>query len=134
MKWLQLFLAVCITAFAHIAAQGGETVRLDASAVVADAPFCYVWTLEGCPPCQRLHPVIDELYGEGYAVGFVDANEERALYDQWRIGGCPTIQVIYRQEETGRLVGFHPLPKLRAWLGKQGLKPALAGRKAAATK
>jgi thiol-disulfide isomerase/thioredoxin len=134
MKCLQSLLAVCVVAFVHATAQGGETVRLDASVVVVDAPFCYVWTIEGCPPCQQLHPVIDDLYAEGYAIGFVDANEERELYEQWGIEGCPTIQVIYRQEETGRLVGFHPLPKLRAWLKTQGLKPALVGRKAAATK
>ena len=71
-----------------------------------------------CGPCKRQAPVVEELAGEGYAVGKVDVDEQPGLAQQYRIMSIPTLVIFKGGKEAERFVGL---------TSKEVLKHALEG-------
>ena len=71
-----------------------------------------------CGPCMRQGPVVEELAEEGYAVGKVDVDQNRALAQQFRVVSIPTLILFKDGAEAQRFVGL---------TSKEELKSALEG-------
>lgn len=72
-----------------------------------------------CAPCRMVSPLLEELATE-FAGRFklVKVNVEEAPGVQSRFGvqGIPTLLILDRGNEVDRLVGAHPMDRLRAWV------------------
>ena len=79
--------------------------------VLEEKQTCLVlYIKDGCPICQELHPLIEEI-AEGYAgqpFGFyyVDAIAEAELYKEMRLQGTPTVQFYRNGELTHKFTGL----------------------------
>ena len=64
---------------------------------------------EGCHPCKKLSPIIDEISEEypDIEVVKVDINSEDGLHEKYNIRFIPTVIIFYEGSEFARLVGFH---------------------------
>lgn len=74
---------------------------------------------DGCPPCKRLAPVIDELAteNEGNAVvGKVNVGDNMDLAMKYGISAVPTILVFKGGEVVERLQGFKDKGELQTVL------------------
>ena len=63
---------------------------------------------EGCGPCRKLSPIIDEISTEFPDVKFmkVDINGEKGLHEEYDIEFVPTVIIFYMGKEFVRLVGL----------------------------
>lgn len=74
---------------------------------------------DGCPPCKRLAPVIDELAteNEGQAVvGKVNVGDNMDLAIQYGISAVPTILVFKGGEVVERMQGYQDKSQLQSVL------------------
>ena len=65
--------------------------------VLNEKQTCLVlYVKEGCPICQELHPLIEEIAegytGQPFQFYYVDAIAEEELYKEMRLQGTPTVQ------------------------------------------
>lgn len=69
-----------------------------------------VWS-ETCPPCKRLHPVLEKVstqYAGRVGVVTVGGDAEPALLRALGVRATPTLIVYDAGEEVGRMTGFRP--------------------------
>lgn len=79
---------------------------------------------EHCGPCRQLAPVIDKLAGdyEGRArILKIDAGANPDLAGRLAVSSVPTVVVIQKGQEVGRLVGLRPELAYRKLLEKAGV-------------
>ena len=64
---------------------------------------------DGCKPCKKISPFIDEISKEYLSVKVikVDINSEDGLHEKYDIRFVPTVIVFYQGEVFERFVGFH---------------------------
>ncbi len=64
---------------------------------------------EGCGPCRKLSPIMDEIKEEfpDVEVMKVDINGEDGLHKKYCIEFLPTVIIFYKGVEYFRIVGFH---------------------------
>ena len=84
----------------------------------AEKPVLVDFWATWCGPCRRQAPIVEELAGEGYAVGKVDVDAQPALAQQYRIMSIPTLLVFKGGQEVKRFVGL---------TSKEVLKESLEG-------
>lgn len=72
----------------------------------AEKPVLVDFWATWCGPCRRQAPIVEELAGEGFAVGKVDVDAQPALAQQYRIMSIPTLLVFKGGQEVKRLVGL----------------------------
>lgn len=63
---------------------------------------------EGCGPCRKLSPIIDEISNEypEITVMKVDVNGDEGIHDEYNIEFVPTVIIFYRGSEFSRIVGL----------------------------
>ena len=74
---------------------------------------------EGCPPCKRLLPVIEELASDNdgkSVVGKVNVHQHQELAAEYGIANIPTIILFKGGEVVERLVGYKDKSELQALL------------------
>ena len=84
----------------------------------AEKPVLVDFWATWCGPCRRQAPIVEELAGEGFAVGKVDVDAQPALAQQYRIMSIPTLLVFKGGQEVKRFVGL---------TSKEVLKESLEG-------
>ncbi len=64
---------------------------------------------EGCPPCRKVSPIIDEIAEEYQSIEVlkVNINSEKGLHKKYKITHVPTVIIFYKGEEFARIVGYH---------------------------
>lgn len=69
-----------------------------------------------CGPCKRQAPALDELTGEGYAVGKVNIDENPQLASEYGVMSIPTLVIFKAGKEQRRLVGVQTKEVLKTAL------------------
>ncbi|MCQ2571269.1 MAG: thioredoxin [Candidatus Saccharibacteria bacterium] len=77
--------------------------------------FNAVW----CPPCQALHPTLEEMSEDSdeYQIVTVDVDEEQMLAGSYGVSSIPCLIVFKDGEEVDRRVGLQPRKRLEKILG-----------------
>jgi thioredoxin 1 len=98
--------------------------HLDLDALrAADKPVLIDFSAPWCPPCRMLKPVIEKLartQAHTHAIRFVDVDQQPELAQTFAVANLPTLVLVQRGEELGRLVGFHSEPDIRRFLAAHG--------------
>lgn len=87
----------------------------------ADKPVLVDFWSDGCPPCKRLSPVIDELAveNEGSAgVGKVNVGDNMELAVEYGVSAVPTMLVFKDGKVVERIQGYKDKGELQAVLDK----------------
>ena len=79
--------------------------------------FNAVW----CPPCQALHPILEEIADEGgdFKIVAVDIDEESELAENYNVSSIPCLILFEGGEEVDRKIGLQPKKRLLKMLGKK---------------
>lgn len=79
-----------------------------------------------CGPCRTVSPILEQLASD-YAgrLKLVKVNVDDAPRTQARfaVQGIPTLIMFSGGKETDRLIGAHPMAKLRAWIEEAANSP-----------
>lgn len=64
---------------------------------------------EGCYPCIKLFPIIDEIQIEypNIKILKIDVNSDEETYKEYNINLVPTVLIFYKGNIAVRIVGFH---------------------------
>jgi thioredoxin 1 len=98
----------------------GTAKNFEAEVLKSDIPVLVDFNATWCPPCQALHPILEEMAVEadGYKVVAVDIDEEEELAERYEVSSIPCLVVFENGEEIDREVGLKPKAKLLKMLGK----------------
>ena len=79
--------------------------------------FNAVW----CPPCQALHPILEEIADEGgdFKIVAVDIDEESELAENYNVSSIPCLMVFKDGVEIERKTGLQPKKRILKMLGKK---------------
>ena len=79
--------------------------------------FNAVW----CPPCQALHPILEEIADEGgdFKIVAVDIDEESELAENYNVSSIPCLMVFEDGVEIERKTGLQPKKRILKMLGKK---------------
>ena len=74
-----------------------------------------------CPPCQALHPILEEIADEGgdFKIVAVDIDDEGELAEKYNVSSIPCLILFEGGEEVDRKVGLQPKKRLLKMLGKK---------------
>ena len=77
-------------------------------------PVLVDFNAEWCPPCQALHPILEELADErdDFQIVTVDIDNYGDLADKYQVSSIPCLIVFKDGEETERRVGLQPKKRL----------------------
>lgn len=64
-----------------------------------------------CPPCQALHPILEEM-ADDYKIVTVDVDEEDILAAQYNVSSIPCLVFFRDGKEYDRRVGLQPKKRL----------------------
>ncbi len=94
-KWrVVLLLACCLVTLAGHASLQAQDVQV------------LFFTMEHCPPCRQMEPVVDRLGRDGYSIRKVDAAREQALAQSFDVRQTPTTIIVNGQTPVARQSGF----------------------------
>jgi thioredoxin 1 len=85
----------------------------------AKVPVLVDFNATWCPPCQALHPILEELAEEGgdFKIVSVDIDDQDELAEEYEVSSIPCLVVFNGGEETDRKVGLQPKKRLQKMLG-----------------
>lgn len=95
---------------------GALLLLLLPSACLADD--LYIFTREGCGPCERLKAAIasDPTLTDGCVVYLVDTAKHPLIAARRRVSAVPVVILERDGREIGRQVGFRDASELRRWI------------------
>ena len=64
---------------------------------------------DGCPPCRKISPIIDEIEEEYPEIKVlkVNINEEDGIHSKYNITKIPTVVIYHNGRSYARFIGFH---------------------------
>ena len=82
--------------------------------LASEKPVLVDFNAEWCPPCQALHPILEELAEErdDFKIVAVDVDEEEELASEFEVSTIPCLLVFKDGEEIDRRVGLQPKKRL----------------------
>ena len=97
----------------------GTKENFDTEVLKSDVPVLVDFNAEQCPPCQALHPILEELAEEGgdFKIVSVDIDDQDELAEEYEVSSIPCLVVFNGGEETERKVGLQPKKRLQKMLG-----------------
>lgn len=97
----------------------GTKENFDTEVLKSDVPVLVDFNAEWCPPCQALHPILEELAEEGgdFKIVAVDIDDQDELAEEYEVSSIPCLVVFNGGEETERKVGLQPKKRLQKMLG-----------------
>lgn len=97
----------------------GTKENFDTEVLKSDVPVLVDFNAEWCPPCQALHPILEELAKEGgdFKIVSVDIDDQDELAEEYEVSSIPCLVVFNGGEETDRKVGLQPKKRLQKMLG-----------------
>jgi thioredoxin 1 len=83
-------------------------------------PVLVDFNAEWCPPCQALHPVLEELAEErdDFLIVTVDIDENPDLADEYEVSSIPCVMVFKDGKEVDRRIGLQPKKRLIKMVSK----------------
>lgn len=89
--------------------------NFDAEVINSDKPVVVDFNATWCPPCQALHPILEELANESdnYKVVFIDVDEDPILATEYRVSSIPCLVFFKNGEEYDRRVGLLPKKRIK---------------------
>lgn len=82
-------------------------------------PVLVDFNAEWCPPCQALHPILEELAEESddFKIVTIDIDAEKELANQYHISSIPCLIVFRDGEEDDRRFGLQSKKRLLKMVG-----------------
>ena len=89
----------------------GTADNFEQEVLKSDAPVLVDFNASWCPPCQAMHPILEEL-AEEYKVVAVDIEDEEQLARAYEVSGIPCFVLFKDGEEIDRRVGMQSKKRL----------------------
>jgi thioredoxin 1 len=98
----------------------GTKDNFEKEVIKSDKPVLVDFNATWCPPCQALHPILEEMAEESddYKIVSVDIDDEDALAEQYEVSSIPCLVVFKDGEEVDRKIGLQPKKRLIKMLEK----------------
>ena len=98
----------------------GTKDNFEKEVIKSDKPVLVDFNATWCPPCQALHPILEEMAEESddYKIVSVDIDDEDALAEQYEVSSIPCLVVFKDGEEVDRKIGLQPKKRLLKMLDK----------------
>ena len=92
----------------------GTADNFEAEVLDAKVPVLVDFNATWCPPCQALHPILDELAEESdaYKIVTVDVDDEATLAGAYGVSSIPCLVFFRDGKEYDRRVGLQPKKRL----------------------
>lgn len=86
----------------------------------AKVPVLVDFNATWCPPCQALHPILEEIADEGgdYKIVTVDIDDQEDLAQKYGVSSIPCLVFFKDGEETDRKIGLQPKKRIIKMLSK----------------
>lgn len=97
----------------------GTSENFDKEVLKSEVPVLVDFNATWCPPCQALHPILEELAEEDgdFKIACVDIDEEPTLAAEYEVNSIPCLVVFKDGEEEDRRVGLQPKKRLMKMVG-----------------
>ena len=97
----------------------GTADNFDAEVLQSSVPVLVDFNATWCPPCQALHPILEELASEadGCKIVTIDVDDEAALAGAYGVSSIPCLVFFRDGTEYDRRVGPQPKKRLMKILG-----------------
>ena len=98
----------------------GTKDNFDTEVLQSDVPVLVDFNATWCPPCQALHPILEEMAenADDYKIVTVDIDDEEELAEKYEVSSIPCLVAFKDGEETDREIGLKPKSKLLKMVGK----------------
>ena len=98
----------------------GTKDNFEKEVIKSDKPVLVDFNATWCPPCQALHPILEEMAEESddYKIVAVDIDDEDVLAEQYEVSSIPCLVVFKDGEEVNRKIGLQPKKRLIKMLEK----------------
>ena len=98
----------------------GTKDNFDTEVLQSDVPVLVDFNATWCPPCQALHPILEEMAenADNYKIVTVDIDDEEELAEKYEVSSIPCLVAFKGGEETDREIGLKPKSKLLKMVGK----------------
>ena len=85
----------------------------------SDKPVLVDFNAEWCPPCQALHPILEELAEErdDFKIVAVDIDDQDELAEEYGVSSIPCLVAFKDGVETDRRIGLQPKKRLIKMMG-----------------
>jgi thioredoxin 1 len=85
----------------------------------SELPVLVDFNATWCPPCQALHPILEEIADEGgdFKIVAVDIDDEEELAEKFNISSIPCLILFNDGIEVDRKIGLQPKKRLQKMLG-----------------
>ena len=92
----------------------GTSENFQKEVLESELPVLVDFNATWCPPCQALHPILEEIADEGgdFKIVAVDVDDEKELAMQYGVSSIPCLIVFDGGEEVERKVGLQPKKRL----------------------
>ncbi len=97
----------------------GTNENFEREVLNSEKPVLVDFNATWCPPCQALHPVLEELAGENQDIKIVtvDIDDQDILAEQYEISSIPCLVAFKDGEEIARSVGMKNKKQILKMLG-----------------
>ncbi len=97
----------------------GTQANFKKEVLESDIPVLVDFNAVWCPPCQALHPVLEEMSqsSDKYKIVTVDVDEEQTLAAEFDVSSIPCLISFKDGKELERRVGLQPRKRLEQMLG-----------------
>jgi thioredoxin 1 len=85
----------------------------------SDKPVLVDFNAAWCPPCQALHPTLEELSEESddFKIVTVDIDDQSELAEEYGVSSIPCLVAFKDGKEIDRRVGLQPKKRLLKMMG-----------------
>jgi thioredoxin 1 len=97
----------------------GTNENFEREVLNSEKPVLVDFNATWCPPCQALHPVLEELASENKNIKIitVDIDDQDILAEQYEISSIPCLVAFKNGEEIARSVGLKNKKQILKMLG-----------------
>jgi thioredoxin 1 len=98
----------------------GTSENFQKEVIESELPVLVDFNATWCPPCQALHPILEEIADEGgdFKIVTVDIDDEAELAEKYDVSSIPCLIVFDKGEEIDRKIGLQSKKRLLKMLGK----------------
>ena len=98
----------------------GTEENFENEVLKASEPVLVDFNAEWCPPCQALHPILEELADEHkeFKIVAVDIDDQDALAEKYEVSSIPCLIIFKGGEIKDRRVGLQSKKRLIKMLEK----------------